>query len=266
MAIDFGTASVFRQSLDDVFTRLRAASLIILPWALIETSLTYFTTKSFWQLAAVILLYLTGGVSMAVNWHRLVLLNERPKIWQLIRFDKFSLHYLGQLMINLLLVTLAIALVAADYSVMSLFVNIDFLLRNPTVFVTVYVGIIFGAWLFNATLAVSLPAVAIGNVDYEFSDGHRFGRKHWFQIALLEILLLVTGFLLAFVGVFLQNLLSTPWDLMMLLGKDGTVTNMLYFLKSVEILVPHLVAWFNILLSISVITCLYKASQLKREV
>ena len=110
--------------------------------------------------------------SIAVNWHRYVLLDEMPVGLQRLRVDGVVWRYAG----NLLLVFLIFFLCALPFGfvialVLSAFGKASFFLAIPA-----YIALAFAAISAFYRLGVKFPAIALERRDFGFGDAWRITR------------------------------------------------------------------------------------------
>jgi hypothetical protein len=180
-----------------------------------------------------ILIVLVINSSIAVNWHRFILLDEVPGHLESLRLDGRVWRYFG----NTLLLVLGIGVV----SVLAAFPLIFIAVAAGAMQLAPLAGLIailaVAAFVF-LRLGIKLPAIAIDGGDFRFADAWRASAGNGFQIAglfLTAILLLLTlAFLVALVGLI-----------------DGFAAVVLGFVLQLA------VNWFMTLFNISLLTSLY---------
>jgi hypothetical protein len=128
-----------------------AASFVVSPFE--GSTAQEPTAPQFLVLLGLVVLSLVAFASIAVNWHRYILLDEVPQGSEIFRLDAKTWRYFG----NILLIFLILFAVSA--------VNTN-ALAFPAV-ILIVLGLIFAAILFFR-LSVKLPAVALGREDFGF--------------------------------------------------------------------------------------------------
>jgi hypothetical protein len=146
-----------------------------------------------------------GFSSIAVNWHRFVLKDERPQGLQTMRVDAVVWRYLG----NLILVTLLAALAAIPVMmVVTMLLGLFGVLVLPILIAALSAFVLPVIY----RLSVKLPAVALGRRDFRLGDAWQATNGNWWQIAGLGILVTVltwsVGLLLFGLSMALQNILG----------------------------------------------------------
>jgi hypothetical protein len=136
------------------------------------------------EVLAIVCFCFIAGSSIAVNWHRLILLNERPGGRLLLRLDRAVWRYLGNSLFLLIFIGTVTALPLSQLSALSgtsiegTFAVLTYEpesngapVESPgfvTYVVTVLADALVGSLFF--CLALKLPAVAIGRYDFRFGD------------------------------------------------------------------------------------------------
>ena len=183
------------------------------------------TTEDILMFLAYLLVFSVAFASMAVAWHRRVLLNEAPKAFH-VRFKRRELRFFGKS----ILVALVFFLIAAVFMLVYVFFAM-FLLRGGTFLriVAVAMGVLFyfaiGAYMYR--FALVLPATAIDR-SFGLADGYRHGDGFGLAMA-------VAGLALAILVAGLSILLQ--------LGMWGLATLYLQFTSSQ--LTAEIVLFFN---------------------
>ena len=163
---------------------------------------TKFTPGMLLTLLLILLVSTFGFASIAVNWHRYILLGEEAEGGQKFRMDRLVWRYLGNIML-LQLGMLAANLVAGIVLVIAYLI---LSLAMPQYAAGSIMGLVFIAWLVWLFLAVTrystkLPAIALGREDYSFrrawedTNGHS-GALFGFWSLLLLLLIAVALVLL----------------------------------------------------------------------
>ncbi len=180
------------------------------------------------------LLSLLASSSIAVNWHRYILLDEVPQGWQRFRLDAVALRYFG----NIILLSLMIGLAAI---VPSVAVTTLSYLIHPIVLV-LFVPIILAMIAYTIRYSVKMPAIALDLNDFKFRDALQATQGNNKQV--LGLILLVS---LVALGVSLFSaLISYPFSLM---------GNNLGFL--IALAIQFSMNWAMTILSVTMLTSLY---------
>lgn len=140
---------------------------------------------AFFVYLALILLNLLAFASIAVNWHRYILLDEVPGAHEIFRLDDKVRRYFGNVLLIFLIVLAASLAVTAPLAALVAYVNA---LAFPAV-LAIAVGIFFIATIFFR-LSVKLPAIALGRVDFGLGAAWTATRGNalpLFLIALFEV-------------------------------------------------------------------------------
>lgn len=180
--------------------------------------------------------------SIAVSWHRYILLDEIPQGWARLRLDGIVFRYIGiSLLITLMFVVgggliggvlgFVIALVAQSFG-------------NSAMYVLLAIGLfVLFVWALPTAfrLMITLPATAVGRRDYSFSNAWKDSRGNFWQL-LGVILLIVICF--ALVG--------------LVAGLAGYFLNKLGFAGiSVSLAVQLAINWVSTIAGITMLTSLY---------
>ncbi|WP_421694648.1 hypothetical protein [Aestuariivirga sp.] len=142
-----------------------------------------------------------GFASIAVNWHRYILLGEAAEGGQKFRMDRLVWRYLGNIML-LQLGMLAANLVAVAVLVIAYLILSQAMPQYAAGSILGFVFIAWLVWLFLAFTRYStkLPAIARGREDYSFGRAWEDTRGHSGALfgfwSLLLLLLLAVGLVL----------------------------------------------------------------------
>jgi hypothetical protein len=123
--------------------------------------------------------------SIAVNWHRYILLDEVPQGGQIFRFDDKTWRYLGNVLLIFLILFLISALIWAALFIVIASAAGGFL--TFTAFVLFIVALLFVAVLFFR-LSVKLPAIALGRRDFRLADSLAATKDNNLRLLLLVLL------------------------------------------------------------------------------
>ena len=180
--------------------------------------------------------------SIAVNWHRYVLLDEIAQGWQRLRIDSLTWRYIG----NFILIFLVIMACAIPLGIA--FVLLGFLTNAALGETMIYDFLVLAVVIFYAfafiiayRLLVKMPAVALGRTDFSMGDAWRATKGNsWRMLGLL--ILFVLSMLLVGVGMFIVTYLFG------LLGTLGL---------SLAVAIQVMVNWVATILGVTLLTSLY---------
>ena len=179
--------------------------------------------------------------SIAVNWHRYVLLDEVAEGWSRLRIDGLMWRYIGNVFLIVMLLAAGIAAAALAMVLVGLLLNL--IMGEASLFLIVPVSIALYAYAIVAMyrLMVKLPGVALGRRDFGMRDAWRVTTGNSWQILGLLLLFIVCLLVLG-----LALLLVTY-----LLGLAGTAG------LSVSIAVQVMINWVTTILGVTLLTSLY---------
>lgn len=130
---------------------------------------------------------LVSFASIAVNWHRYILLDEVPRGSELFRMDDKTWRYLGNLiLIMLIMIGIVIAILVPVFALAAFSESLRFL-----GFIAALVAYCFAIVVFYR-LSVKLPAIALGRRDFRMGDAWAVTRDNKmpiFVVALLQVLI-----------------------------------------------------------------------------
>ena len=179
--------------------------------------------------------------SIAVNWHRYVLLDEVADGWQRLRIDTLMWRYIGNgFLIGLILVAgafaagLGIALIGMIFG--AIIGKAATIIVVPAM-LALYAGVLVAAY----RLSVKLPAIALGRRDFSLRDAWTATAENFWPLLGL-IVLFVTGVLIAALGMFLISYIF---------GALGTVG------LSLALAIQVVVNWVATILGVTLLTSLY---------
>jgi hypothetical protein len=180
--------------------------------------------------------------SIAVNWHRYILLDEVPDGWQRLRVDGLMWRYIGNFILILLLIMacaigVGLVLGIAGYIMNSLLgETMTAVLLVPGILALYMYAIISGY-----RLSVILPAVALGRTDFRMADVWKAtAGNNWRLFGLLIL------FMLCMLLVGLGMLAAT-----FIFGLLGTLG------LSLAIAIQVMVNWVATILGVTLLTSLY---------
>jgi hypothetical protein len=179
--------------------------------------------------------------SIAVNWHRYVLLDEVAEGWQRLRIDSLMWRYIGNaILIGLILFAVGFVAVLifsfVGWALSSALGEASLIVIVPAV-VALYAYALVSAYRF----AVKLPSVALGRNDFFMRDAWRATAGNFWQILGLVLL-----FFICLLLVGLAMLLLTY-----LIGQLGTLG------LSVLLAIQVVVNWVATILGVTLLTSLY---------
>jgi hypothetical protein len=186
-------------------------------------------------------LSLVAYASIAVNWHRYVLLDEVPQGWARLRLDGLMWRYIGNgLLIGVILaagaIVAAIVVTLASYVLGSVVGDVLALIVVPAL-IAVYAYVLVAAY----RLSVKLPAVALGRTDFGLGQAWAATDGNFWQLLGLIVMFIACVFV-AGLGVFLFSLLF---------GALGT------FGLALALGIQVLVNWVATILGVTLLTSLY---------
>lgn len=169
--------------------------------------------------------YVVGMMSIAIGWHRHIILNEVPSKFHLLgsKFPLFGYFLMGlQIAIVLLLLWIPVGLILLPFvSSMAMGLEPDSQLATTSGMIfysTTFILDIIGTWI-TLRLSLALPAIAVG-VDLRMGESFELTRKIRLELLIVAaILVLIQSFPALFnsiVGPFLSStaLLNTYlWSL-----------------------------------------------------
>jgi hypothetical protein len=240
--------AAFKHVWATVFNNAGAAFRLSWPWLLVMTAtMALFLAgiaslhgglgpakaggEDFFLLLIVLTVFVVAFASIAVNWHRFVLLDEMPKGMGVLRIDSQVWRYIGNLFLIGLIVGLpfgfgglVLVKLLGSFGMLVLFATLIAL--NVIIY----------------RLAIKLPAIALGRRDYGLEKAWSDSTGNFFPIMgyafLLAVSMLIPQTLLEWVS---SNMASS-------LGLLGTIQ---------VVIVSVLVQWFALIVGISGLTTLY---------
>lgn len=175
--------------------------------------------------------------SIAVNWHRYILLDEVPQGSELFRLDDKTWHYFG----NVLLISLIMAAISA-LIVLPLFAITSFINAPLLMAFIVMVAALFLIGILFFRLSVKLPSIALGRRDFLLS--HAWAATRANNLPLLFIFLFEVA---AVIGALLVMLL--------LLFVVSSISPMLGVV--VGAILQLVINWVFTIFGITILTSLY---------
>ena len=187
----------------------------------------------------IVLLSFVAFASIAVNWHRYILLDEVPRAGDLFRLDGKTWRYLGNLILIGLIMLLLGAIVMVPLALLA-----GAITSSVVVSVVVILGLIVFLFLaiFSFRLSVKLPAVAIGRQDFTFSHALAATRGNTLQLFLILLF---------------QVVLAIAASLFLLFLNFVTAFIHPIFGLAVGMLVQLFINWILTIFGITILTSLY---------
>jgi len=184
------------------------------------------------------ILTLVAFASIAVNWHRYILLDEVPVGAERLRLDGLVWRYIG----NTILIGLILA--AAAIPVMLVIVLLAFLLGEVAaiVFVPAVIAMFFAFISYSYRLGIKLPGVALGREDYRFRDALEDSAGNFWRFVGLGVLVFL---IMLVVGA----IIGTPIYFIGATENKG--------LLAVLIAVQLVVNWIGTIWTVTMLTSLY---------
>lgn len=237
-----------QHAVSSVRNNLRHAFRVSWPWllvvmllgAVVVATVSYAGDDNFVTGFLVVLVWLLvvmlAGAAIAVHWHRYILLDEVPRIGEILRLDNKTWRYFG----NVLLIALAVSAVQA---LVMIPVRAAIGGSEAGNLVESLLSLIMGlvAGVLSYRLGVKLPAVALDRRDFRFSHAWEATRGN--DLRLLSVFLIQLMITLLVVGA-LYLLLAGLAVLHPALGVVGLVV-LLVFL------------WLVTIFNITILTSLY---------
>ena len=187
---------------------------------------------------ATVLMTIIAYASIAVNWHRYILLDEVATGWSRLRIDKLTWRYIGNIIGIFLLMLIAVLVVMIP-------AGLFFLTQvGPLFFVgaLIYlVGIVFIS-VSSYRLSVKLPSIALGRTDFRLRDAWDSTRDNFWQ--LLGLFFLFGLIVITFFGVTIGLTVTAT-------ASGGTL------LLSILVAIELLVNWLTTILGVTLLTSLY---------
>jgi hypothetical protein len=210
-----------------------------------------------WLVPLVAIVNLVAMSSIAVNWHRYVLLDQMPKGLEILRIDRLVGRYIGNAFLMSIAVLIPFAIV--------FFISISALRACclpfpmgtvPFSWARVSFAIALLVLLFmigNAVvyrLGIKLPAVALGSRDYKFVNALLDTRGNFLRIMAFVFLLILS--------------IAIPQQLINWLA--APLVNALGLIGSIQVFIARIVLqWFGLIVGISALTSLYGFFAEERE-
>lgn len=197
------------------FANLGAAFHVSWPWLLLLVPLQFlyfrfaepslepdseFTPAS-WLLGIVFFcVNLVAASSIAINWHRFLLLGEEPDGWRRLRIDGPVWRYVGNIILLGVMIALPailmVAVVMLAWSAMLYSAAGAEALQNLEI--ATFLGVMLPMTILYR-LSIKLPAIALDRDDYGFRHGWRDSKGHFLGILGFTVLISMVTLLPAFI-------------------------------------------------------------------
>ncbi len=122
--------------------------------------------------------------SIAVNWHRYVLLDEVPMGSARLRLDKTVWRYVGNTILVFLMVVLLIMPLGLVFGILSIIAGGS----HPALFAAYIAAVMLLALPATYRLSIKLPAIALEKQGFRFGDAWNASRGNMTQLILLGAL------------------------------------------------------------------------------
>lgn len=205
-----------------------------------------------------VLVFLVAFASIAVNWHRYILLNEVPSGLQILRTDALVWRYIGNSLLAVLILSIPYAILGLPLltylASRCCAVGFDPAMAQDIPFIIVsfwpmlILVVFFTAVLYRLTS--KLPAVALGRRDYGFGAAMTDTAGNTFQLMGLAVILMV--------GLWAPFWLLSVLDQKLFSGM-GIVG------IAVSALLQLAYQWFSLIIGISLLTSLFGFFAEKRD-
>ena len=146
-----------------------------------------------------LLIVLLVNSSFAVHWHRYILLDEVPGMFDTFRLDGRVWHYFG----NSLLIMLALIIPSIALALPFVFIAAVFSPQLATL--GIVVGVLIVVSIGFLRLGLKLPAIALGVIDFRFTDAWRASAGNSVRIAAIFLITIAFALLAASVIVALNE-------------------------------------------------------------
>ena len=198
--------------------------------------------KLFLVVAPLTIAGIIAYASIAVSWHRYILLDEIPQGWKRLRVDSLTWRYIGNIILMVLLI-MACTIGAGLGIALGGYILNAILGETPAMVVVVSALLFMYLYAVVAAyrLSVKLPAVALGRVDFSMGGAWRATEGNMWRMLGLLILLIICMLL---VGL---GMLAVAY----VFNKFGTVG------LSLSIAIQVMVNWVATILGVTLLTSLY---------
>ncbi|MBL8894689.1 MAG: hypothetical protein JNJ53_08810 [Rhizobiales bacterium] len=138
-----------------------------------------------------LLFVLLVNSSFAVHWHRYILLDEVPGMFDTFRLDGRVWRYFG----NSLLIMLALIIPSIALALPFVFIAAVFSPQLATL--GSVIGVLIVVSIGFLRLGLKLPAIALGAIDYRFTDAWRASAGNSFRIAAVFLITMAVALVAA---------------------------------------------------------------------
>jgi hypothetical protein len=188
-------------------------------------------------LLGLIVLSLLAFSSIAVNWHRYILLDEVPQGSEIFRLDGKVWRYFG----NIILISLILLVIAALIMTPLVLIVANTTALGVPAFILMVIGMSFVAILFFR-MSVKLPAIAVGRHDFGLRDSFAVTKGNNIPLFLIVLFNIVAVF-----GALVLMVLLT-------LALGSISANLAVVVSAVLQIVVN---WIFTIFSITILTSLY---------
>lgn len=198
--------------------------------------------KYFAVVTPLLLASVVAYASIAVNWHRYVLLDEIAEGWQRLRIDSLAWRYIGNFILIFLVLMACAIPVGLAVALVSFLANALLGGEMLTILLIPSVVALYAfAFVASYRLMVKMPAIALGRSDFSMGDAWRATKGNSWRLLGLLILFALCILLIA-VGMF---------AITYLFGLLGTVG------LSLAVAIQVMVNWVATILGVTLLTSLY---------
>jgi hypothetical protein len=178
--------------------------------------------------------------SIAVNWHRYILLDEVPQGAQRLRVDSTVWRYIGNTVLIMLITMLIIVIPGLVFGILSALGGTAGAVIGGTVML---VGMIY-AFVQFYRMSVKLPSIALGRTDYKIATALKDTEGNLVEFAGLVLLFFAVALALGGVILGLQYAV---------VGVDAGVGPGLYAILAIQLLLN----WLTTIWGVTLLTSLY---------
>jgi hypothetical protein len=198
--------------------------------------------KYFAVATPLLLASIVAYASIAVNWHRYVLLDDIAQGWQRLRLDSLTWRYIGNFILIFLVLMACAIPIGAALGLAGLLVN---MFLGETMLAVLLVPALVALYAFALVaiyrLLVKMPAVALGRNDFSMGDAWKATKGNSWRLLGLLILFVLC---LLLIGVII-------FVITFLFGLIGTVG------LSLAVAIQVMVNWVATILGVTLLTSLY---------
>ena len=179
--------------------------------------------------------------SIAVNWHRYILLDEVAEGWTRLRIDGLMWRYIGNVLGIIVLMTLLGLVIGIPLGIITYFTK-DLGWLSILIYGLGILGVLGLALVSTYRLSVKLPSIAIGRKDFRLRDAWNSTAENFAQILGLVLLLFLC---LLLVGLLMLGINYVS-------GVSGGIPGL-----SISLAIQVAVNWVATILGVTVLTSLY---------